>query len=139
MDLHSCKIVGWTMDKRMTTVLILRALQQAYTLRKPPLGLMHHSARGSQYTSRAYRKRLSKYGMRSSISGKGNCCEHAVDDRFFGSLKYEWLANVIHLTRGGIINDVNEYIRHYNGARLHSTLGYISPNEYEKSQINVCN
>lgn len=73
------------------------------------------------------------------MSGKGNCYDNAVVERFFGSSKYEWLANVIHQTREGIINDVNKYIRYYNGARLHSTLGYISPNEYEKSQINVCN
>lgn len=139
MDLHSRKIVGWAMNRRMTTALILRALQHAHALRKPPRGLLHHSDRGSQYTSRAYRNQLSAYGMRSSMSGKGNCYDNAVVERFFGSLKYEWLANVIHLTREGIINDVNQYIRYYNGVRLHSTLGYISPNEYENSQINVCN
>ena len=92
-----------------------------------------------QYTSGAYRKQLDDYAMRSSMSGKGNCYDSAVVERFYGSLKYEWLANVIHLTREGIINDVNKYIRYYNCTRLHATLDYQTPNEYENSQINVCN
>ncbi len=133
MDLHSRKIIGWAMAERMTTALIIRALKHAHALRKPLNGLLHHSDRGSQYTSRAYRKQLADYGMQSSMSGKGNCYDNAVVERFFGSLKYEWLANVIHLTREGIINDVNHYIRYYNGTRLHSTLGYETPNAYENS------
>jgi len=139
MDLYSRKIVGWAMSKRMTASLIKRALQHAYTLRKPPKGVLHHSDRGSQYASHAYRKLLEDYDMVSSMSGKGNCYDNAVVERFFGSLKHEWLTNVIHLTREGMINDVNNYIRYYNGTRLHSTLGYETPNEYENSQINVCN
>ena len=121
MDLHSRKIIGWSMAERMTTGLIMRALQHAYALRKPPPGLLHHSDRGSQYTSRIYRRQLGDYGMQSSMSGRGNCYDNAVVERFFGSLKHEWLANVIHLTREGIINDVNQYIRYYNGTRLHAT------------------
>ncbi len=132
MNLHPVEIAGWAMYKRMTTVLTRRELQQAYALRKPPGNLVCHSGRGSKYTSRAYRKQLFKYGMRSSMSGKVNCHDSAVFERFFGSLKYEWLANVVHLTREGIVTDVNEYIRYYNGARLHSALGYASPNEHEK-------
>lgn len=139
MDLYSRKIVGWAMGKHMTTELIMRALKHAHALRKPARGLLHHSDRGAQYTSHAYRMQLTKYGMQSSMSGKGNCYDNAVVERFFGSLKYEWLANVIHLTRDGIINDVNKYIRYYNGTRLHSTLDYVSPNEYENSLVNVCN
>ncbi len=139
MDLYSRKIVGWAMSKRMTTQLITHALKHAHALRKPPRGLLHHSDRGAQYTSHTYRKQLTKYGMQSSMSGKGNCYDNAVVERFFGSLKYEWLANVIHLTRDGIINDVNKYIRYYNGTRMHSTLNYVSPNEYENSYINLCN
>jgi len=139
MDLYSRKIVGWAMSKRMTSALIKRALEQAYTLRKPPKELLHHSDRGSQYASHAYRQLLEDYNMVSSMSGKGNCYDNAVVERFFGSLKYEWLINVVHLTREGMIKDVNDYIRYYNGTRLHSTLGYKTPNEYENSQINVCN
>jgi putative transposase len=139
MDLYARKIVGWAMSKRMTTALIVRALEHAHALRKPPRGLLHHSDRGAQYTSHAYREKLAKYGMQSSMSGKGNCYDNAVVERFFGSLKHEWLANVTHLTRDGITNDVNKYIRYYNGTRMHSTLDYVSPNEYENSLINVCN
>ncbi|MFT6094818.1 MAG: hypothetical protein ACJA2Q_002725, partial [Pseudohongiellaceae bacterium] len=139
MNLHPVEIGGWAMYERITTALTLRELQQAYALRKPPGGLMHHSDRGSKYTSRAYRKQLSKYGIRSSMSGKGNCYDNAIFERFFGSLKDEGFASVVHLTREGIVTDVNECIRYYNGARLHSALGYTSPNEHEKPRINVCN
>ncbi len=69
--------------------------------------------------------------MVSSMSGKGNCYDNAVVEHFFGSLKHEWLINVIHLTRESMIKDVNDYIRYYNGTRLHSTLEYKAPNEYE--------
>jgi putative transposase len=131
MDLHSRKIVGWSMAERMTKALIMRTLQHAYVLRKPPRGLLHHSDRGSQYTNRTYRKPLENYAMQSSMNVKGNCYDNAVVERFFGSLKYEWLANVIHLTRDGIINDVDQYIRYYNGTRLYATLDYKTSNEYE--------
>ena len=77
--------------------------------------------------------------MKSSMGGKDNCYDNAVVERLFGKLKYEWLANVIHVTRKGIINDLNIYIRYYNRAKLHATLDYQIPNEYENSQINVCN
>jgi transposase InsO family protein len=73
----------------MTIALIKRALQQAYTLRKPPAKLLHHSDRGSQYASHAYRQLLEDYQMVSSMSGKGNCYDNAVVERFFGSLKHE--------------------------------------------------
>jgi putative transposase len=77
--------------------------------------------------------------MLSSMSGRGNCYDNAVIERFFGSLKFEWLANVIHLTREGIINDVNKYIRYYNGTRPHATRDYKTSIEYQNSQIKVCN
>ena len=82
----------------MITALIKPTLQQAYTLRKPPEGLLHHSDRGSQYASHAYRQLLEDFKMVSSMSGKGNCYDNAVVERFFGSLKHEWLINVVHLT-----------------------------------------
>jgi putative transposase len=74
----------------------------------------------------------------TEVSGRGNGYDNAVVERFFGGLKHEWLVNVIHLTRDGIINDVNQYIRYYNVARLHARLDYKTPNEYENSKINVC-
>lgn len=87
MDLYCRKIVGWAYDKRMKTGLIQRALAHAYELRKPPKGLLHHSDRGSQSASHAYRKQLEGYHVRGSMSGKGNCYDNAVVERFFGSLK----------------------------------------------------
>ncbi len=131
IDCYSRKIIGWSMGRRMTKQLVIKALQMAYTLRKPRKPLIHHSDRGSQYVSKAYQRLLKQYGMMSSMSGKGNCYDNAVVERFFGSLKQEWLCNVIHLTRGGMINDVNKYIRYYNSTRLHATLGYVSPNAFE--------
>ncbi|MFT6907360.1 MAG: putative transposase [Oleiphilaceae bacterium] len=139
MDLHSRKIVGWSVAARMTTALIMRALQHASALRKPLRGLLHHSDRGSQYTSRTYREQFDDHGIKSAMIGKGNCYDNAVVERFFGGSKYEWLANVIHLTREGITTDVNQYINHNNGIKLHATLDYQIPNEYKNSQIKVCN
>ena len=98
---------------------------------------MHHSDRGSQYTSKRYRKLLVQHGMISSMSGKGNCYDNAVVERFFGGLKHEWLVSVHHTTRETMKTDVNNYIRYYNGTRLHSTLGYQTPIGYENSQVKV--
>ena len=99
MDLHSRKIVGWSMAERMTTALIMRAVQHAYALRKPPRGLLHHSDRGSQYTSRTYRKQLDDYGMQSSMSGRGNCYDNAVAESFFQLLKQERIRRKTYATR----------------------------------------
>ena len=122
----------------MKTGLIKRALARAYVLRKPPIGLLHLSDRGSQYASHIYRKQLESYGMRSSMSGKGNCYDNAVVERFFASLKHEWLTNVIHLTREGMINDVNDYIRYYN--RLGRTQPCVVKSQMStKTLVNVSN
>lgn len=137
MDLHSRRIVGWAMDRCMTQALITRALMMAIALRKPDEGMLHHSDRGSQYTSKRYRNLLVQHGMINSMSGKGNCYDNAVVERFFGSLKHEWLASVHHSTRETMTADVNNYIRYYNGMRLHSTLGYQTPIGYENSQVKV--
>jgi putative transposase len=91
MDLHSRRIVGWAMDKRMTVVLVKRAMMMAITLRKPKRGLIFHSDRGSQYTSKRFSKFLKKHDIHPSMSGKGACWDNAVVERFFGSLKNEWL------------------------------------------------
>jgi len=137
MDCCSRKVVGWAMNKRMTQGLVIRALMKAIALRNPPSGLIHHSDRGSQYTSKRYQKLLKQQGMISSMSGKGCCYDNAVMERFFGSLKHEWLALVSHKTRYSMTNDVNAYVRYYNGKRLHSTLKYKTPNDYENSLIQV--
>jgi transposase InsO family protein len=135
MDLYSRQIVGWAMDKRMKTELALNALAMAYWHRKPPKGLLHHSDRGSQYACPDYRERLGLYGMQASMSRKGDCWDNAPTERFFRSLKSERLRLYRFETRTSAKMEVLDYITFYNSMRLHSTLGYLSPIEYEKDRL----
>ncbi len=137
MDLHSRRIIGWALSDRMTVGLVERALQMAITLRKPQRGLLFHSDRGSQYTSSSFQHLLTRNGITSSMSSVGACLDNAVVERFFGSLKNEWLLNVVYLTRDAMKEDVEEYIRYYNHERLHTTLGDLTPIDYEKLQSHV--
>jgi putative transposase len=139
MDLYSRKIIGWHISKRMTTDLIIRAMKMAINIRQPPKGLIFHSDRGSQYTSKRFSKLLNKSGIKASMSGKGACWDNAVVERFFGSLKNEWLLKVFHLTRESMKIDIQKYIRYYNHERLHTTLDDNTPVAYEKIIIKVSN
>ena len=132
LDLYSRQIVGWAMDKRMKTQLVLDALAMAYWRRKPAPGLLHHSDRGSQYACHDYRKRLNQYDMVASMSRKGNCWDNAPTERFFRSLKSERLSDYRFVTRWSAEMQVLDYISYYNSLRLHSTLGYKTPFAYEK-------
>ena len=131
MDLYSRRIIGWAMDKRMTTSLISRAIIMAYNLRSPSKGLVFHSDRGSQYTSKPYRKLLTDYGIRALMGDVGACWDNAVVERFFGSLKHDWIFKVHQPTREHMINDVQAYIKYYNLDRLHSSNNDLSPAQYE--------
>ena len=133
LDLHSRRVVGWHMDKTMETPLVQRALMMAINLRNPQKGLLHHSDRGSQYASKEYQKTLKKHGMECSMSRKGNCWDNAPTERFFSSLKREWLTGNIYPTRASAVADVRSYIGYYNSRRLHTTLGDLTPLEFEKS------
>ena len=115
----------------MTVSLVEQALQMALTLRKPARGVMFHSDRGSQYTSKQFQKLLRMNGRVASMSSVGACLDNAVVERFFGSLKHEWLLKVVHLTRESMKLDVEEYIRYYNHERLHTTQGDLTPISYE--------
>jgi transposase InsO family protein len=138
IDLYSRRVVGWSMDRRMTKALVIRALMMAVNLRKPPPGLIHHSDRGSQYASHAYQALLRQYAMIGSMSRKGNCWDNAPVERFFSSLKREWTGNSLYRTREEAIADVREYVAvYYNSKRLHSTLGYTTPMEYEETLNKV--
>ena len=132
MDLFSRRIVGWHIDKRMTTDLIIKAMMQAYNLRQPPKGLVFHSDRGSQYTSKRYRKLLAGYGIRASMGDVGACWDNAVVERFFGSLKYDWLFKIAQPTRCHMKNDVTAYMKYYNSDRLHTSNDDMSPVQYER-------
>lgn len=138
IDLYSRRVVGYAMSERINQQLVIKALKQAIALRKPPKGeIIFHSDRGSQYSSKAFQKVLKRSGIWPSMSGKGACWDNAVVERFFGSLKNEWLLNIIHLTKIGIMKDVGQYIKYYNYKRLHSTLGYETPADYEKCNTKV--
>ncbi len=133
LDLYSRKVVGWAMSSRIDTALVVDALQMARGRRRPSAGLLHHSDRGSQYASHAYRDLLKEHNMVCSMSGKGDCLDNAVAERFFGSLKREWTSHRYYATRQEARDDIIEYIEmFYNSKRKHSYLGYVSPNEYEE-------
>jgi len=136
MDLCSRQIVGWAMDRRMKKKLTLEALAMAYFRRKPAPGLIHHSDRGSQYACHEYQKRLKQYAMISSMSRKGDCWDNSPMERFFRSLKSERLAFCRFETRQSARLEVLDYIGFYNADRLHSSLGYLSPMQYEKEQLS---
>ena len=133
VDLFSRKIVGWSMSSRMKADLVCDALKMAIWQRRPKAGLIHHSDRGSQYASRAFRQLLKTHGIQGSMSRKGDCWDNAVVESFFGSLKQERVQWRSYQTRYEAQQDILQYISvFYNGYRLHSTLDYVSPNEYER-------
>jgi len=137
MDLFSRRIVGWHIDKRMTTELVYKAMAKAYNLRQPPKGLVFHSDRGSQYTSKQYRKLLASYHIRASMGDVGACWDNSVVERFFGSLKHDWIFKIAQPTREFMKNDVAAYMRYYNLERLHTANGDQSPINYEYSLKKV--
>ena len=107
--IYSRRIIGWAIHKRMTVDLVERAMQMALNLRKPTKGLIFHSDRGSQYTSHRFQQQLKNNNVTASMSGRGACLDNAVVERFFGSLKNEWLLNIYHLTRQGMNEDVRVF------------------------------
>ncbi len=137
MDLYSRRIVGWFISKRMTTDLINKALIKAYNLRRPPKGLVFHSDRRSQYTSQRYRQLLEGYGVRASMGDVGACWDNAVVERFFGTLKHDWIFKIGQPTREFLTKDVAAYIRYYNLERLHTNNGDQSLLNYESSLKKV--
>ena len=136
IDLCSRKVVGWSMSSRMKAQLVCDAMTMAIWARRPKAGLIHHSDRGSQYASHAFRKLLKTNGFKGSMSRKGDCWDNAVVESFFGSLKQERVHWRHYQTRHEAQQDVLNYISmFYNSYRLHSYLGYKSPDRYE-SEMN---
>ncbi|NOR71504.1 MAG: IS3 family transposase [Methylomarinum sp.] len=133
MDLYSRRIVGWHIDKRMTVDLIAKALSKAVNARQPNKGLVFHSDRGSQYTSQRFRQLLVNYGLRASMGDVGTCYDNAVVERFFGSLKHDWILKVYQPTREFMQQDVMRYMKYYNLDRLHTANGNMSPVNFENS------
>lgn len=132
LDLYSRRVIGWNFGSRMKEELVHDALLMALGRRNPGKELMHHSDRGSQYASKSYQLLLAKYGIKVSMSRKGNCWDNAVMERFFGSLKSERTDGKNYLTREQAKQDVIDYIEmFYNSQRLHSSLGYVTPLQFE--------
>jgi transposase InsO family protein len=138
LDLYSRKVVGWSMGSRMTAQLVCDALRMAIWRRRPSAGLIVHSDRGSQYASKDYRRLLKAHGFVGSMSRKGDCWDNAVAESFFGSLKQERVQWRNYQTRFEAQQDVLNYISmFYNSYRLHSYLGYVSPNQYEADRAEM--
>ena len=133
MDLYSRSIVGWSMQPYMTAELVCNALRMGVSNRHPPAELIHHSDRGSQYTSQAFQNLLTSQHMRPSVGRTGDCYDNAVMESFFASLKRECVQQRIFSTHRQAKSEVFKYIEvFYNRQRLHSTLGYLSPLEFER-------
>ncbi len=133
IDLFSRKVVGWSMNKRMSADLVNRALLAAIWARKPPKELLWHTDRGSQYASNSHRKLLKEHGIIQSMSRKGNCWDNAVAESFFHTLKTGLINHKQYQTREEVKQDIFEYIEEfYNRKRLHSTNDYWSPVDYEE-------
>lgn len=132
LDLFSRKVVGWSMSDRMTATLVCDALRMALFRRKRPSGVIMHTDRGSQYCSREHRALLDKNGLVASMSAKGNCYDNAAMESWNHSLKIEAIHGERFETREQARAHVFEYIEvDYNRNRLHSTLGYLSPEQFE--------
>ena len=135
IDLHSRRIVGWSMADHMQTDLVADALGMAIARRRPGPGLLHHSDRGVQYASDAYQSLLQDHRMDVSMSGKGDCWDNAVMESFWATLKTELVHHEQYATRQQARQSIFEYIEvFYNRQRMHSSLGYVSPEAFEASR-----
>jgi putative transposase len=133
IDLFSRRVVGWSMSAAMTAQLVTDALMMAIWRRGKPDALLHHSDRGSQYTSEPFQRLMADNGVQCSMSRSGNVWDNAAMESFFSTLKTERTARKVYRTRDQARADVFDYIeRFYNPQRRHSTIGYISPNEFER-------
>ena len=132
MDLYSRKIIGWSMSTRMHETLVIDALNMALFKRKITNGLLLHSDRGSQYASNAYQRLLLENNIQCSMSRKGNCWDNSAMESFFHSLKTECVYHEKYFTRDDAKRSIFDYIEiFYNRQRRHSSLGYVSPTQYE--------
>ena len=135
LDLFSRKIVGWSMADHLRAELVGDALEMALAGRRPLAGLLHHSDRGVQYACDDYRGLLDRHELQVSMSGKGNCYDNAVMESFWSTLKTELVHHEHYRTRNEARQSIFEYIEaFYNRKRLHSSLGYVSPETFEATR-----
>ncbi len=133
LDLFSRRVVGWSMQSTLQTSLVSDALSMALQARRPDPGLLHHSDRGCQYASHGYQEQLREHGLVCSMSRRGNCWDNAVVESFFSTLKTQLSGDQPYGTHAEARLALFEYIEvWYNRQRRHSTLGYISPDQFER-------
>jgi putative transposase len=136
LDLYSRRVIGWAMSHKPDQHLALTALRMALTHRRPRPGLIHHTDQGATYTSLAYQRQLTQTGLVASMSRKGNCYDNAVVESFFSTLKNELVHDQDFVTREEAQAAVFEFIEvFYNRQRLHQTLGYVSPVQFEAIHV----
>ena len=133
LDVYSRKVIGWAMGKEHDAALVKHALQMALSQRQPESDLVHHSDRGSEYASASYQEMLHQRGSAISMSRKGDCYDTAMMESFWGTLKEECVERELYQTQRDAKTAVFEYIEvFYNRKRKHSSLGYLSPSDYEQ-------
>jgi putative transposase len=132
MDLYSRRIVGWELDEHMTESLVLAALREAIGWRQPGPGLIHHTDRGGQYAGGEYRQVLGRARMRQSMSRADNCYDNAFMESCLGTIKTELEMEVYTSVRAAQ-QEIDEYLRYYDTKRRHSSLGYLTPRDFELS------
>ena len=135
IDLFSRCVVGWSLKPHMRRDLVIDALRMAWFRRQPASGFFFHSDRGSQYCSREFQDTLKGYGMRSSMSRKGDCWDNSPTESFWGSLKVGRLYGRRFETRRAAMDEVIDWLGFYDQRRLHSTLGYVSPMQFERAWL----
>lgn len=133
MDLYSRRIVGWELDEHMAEALVLAALREAIAARQPGPGLIHHTDRGGQYAGGEYRQVLGRARMKQSMSRADNCYDNAFMESCFGTIKTE-LEMEVYANLGVASEEIHDYLRYYDTKRRHSSLGYLTPWEFELSQ-----
>lgn len=132
MDLYSRYVVSFTADNKINTSIITSALYRAEREREVKEGMLFHSDKGPQYTSEVLKYELKTRNILQSMSGTGNCYDNAAMESFFSTLKREFINKYRFMSIKDLIAGLREYIYYYNNIRLHSTLGYLSPNEFER-------
>jgi len=136
LDIYSRRVVGWSMANHLRTELVVDALEMALWRRRPDSGLIHHTDRGAQYTALSFGKRLEEAGIASSMGRTGSALDNAISECFVASLKTELLHRHRFLSREAARTAIFDYIEgFYNRVRRHSSLGYLSPSEYEQATM----
>jgi putative transposase len=136
LDLYSRQVIGWAMGDRNNTKLVLEALQMAIAHRRPEPGLIHHSDQGVNYAANAYQLELAQHQITPSMSRRGDCWDNAVAESFFATLEFELIEQQTFVSRDAARLAIFDFIEvFYNRQRAHQTLGYLTPEQYERAQI----